>query len=272
VPRISVILPAHNAARTIARAVDSILHQTFADFELVIVDDGSTDDTAVVLSRFADPRIRVLFHEHCGLVPSLNRGITESSGTYVARMDADDFALPDRFVKQTDFLDKHQKVAVLGSGVNVIYADGTTRTRRRPADTRSIKRNIVRINPFSHSSVLMRRSALDNVGLYDATKDGSKTLLVEDLDLWVRMLAAGYDMANLPDVLMHYYREPDSILRSKSLANRLRQQVLSRVDIIHKLRLGFTAYLNVPPVIVASVLSHYGVRLDGIFNFLSPPE
>jgi glycosyltransferase involved in cell wall biosynthesis len=266
---VSVILPVYNGEKTIGRAVNSILFQTYTDFEFIIVNDGSTDGTSEILSSYNDKRIRILHQENRGLVASLNRGIKESKGKYIARMDADDVALPERLKKQVNFLERNLTVGVLGTYTKVVYHDGTERVRQRPLNTTSIKKNIIRICPFCHSSVMIRREVFDRVGLYDSSKDGSKKLLVEDYDLWVRVLAAGYDMANLPDVLMVYYKEPASILRSRSLSMRLKQQVLSRIEIIKRLNLGYSAYLNIPPVVMLSILNHFGVRLDGIFNLLS---
>ena len=267
---VSVILPVYNGSKTIKRAVESILSQTFGDFEFLIINDGSKDDTPEILDSFDDNRIRILHQENRGLVFSLNRGIKNSQGKYIARMDADDIALPDRLQKQVDFMGKNPSVGILGTAVRVVYDDGTKRIRRRPIDTASIKKNIVRICPFSHSSVMIRKEVFDTVGLYDSSKDGSKQLLVEDYDLWVRILVAGYEMANLSDVLMTYYKEPGSILRSRSFSKRVTQQILSRIDVIKKLNLGYLAYLNIPPVVLLSILNHFGLRLDRVYNLLSP--
>jgi glycosyltransferase involved in cell wall biosynthesis len=268
-PLVSVILPVYNGEKTIRRAVESVLSQTYTSFELIIINDGSADLTQGILDSFEDERMRVFHQENRGLVASLNRGIKDSIGKYIARMDADDFAMPERLKKQVEFMENNPTVGVLGTAVKIIYSDGTKRIRRRPLNTISIRKNIVKICPFCHSSVMIRKEVFDEVGLYDLSKDGSKKLLVEDYDLWVRILAAGYDLANLPDVLTAYYREPDSILRSRSISMRIKQQVLSRIEIIKKLRLGYSAYLNIPPVVILSILSHLGIKLDGIFNFLS---
>ena len=267
---VSVILPVYNGSKTIKRSVESILTQTFGDFEFLIINDGSKDDTPEILDSFDDNRIRILHQENRGLVFSLNRGIKNSQGKYIARMDADDIALPDRLQKQVDFMEKNPSVGILGTAVRVVYGDGTERIRRRPIDTASIKKNIVRICPFCHSSVMIRKEVFDTVGLYDSSKDGSKQLLVEDYDLWVRILVAGYEMANLSDVLMTYYKEPGSILRSRSFSKRVTQQILSRIDVIKKLNLGYLAYLNIPPVVLLSILNHFGIRLDRVYNLLSP--
>jgi len=166
-------------------------------------------------------------------------------------------------------MENNPTVGVLGTAVKTVYSDGAEKVRRRPLDTTSIRKNIVKICPFCHSSVVIRKKVFDKVGLYDSSKDGSKKLLVEDYDLWVRILAAGYDLANLPEVLMMYYREPDSILKRRSVSMRIKQQVLSRIEVIRKLNLGYSAYLNIPPVVILSILNHFGVRLDAIFNLLS---
>lgn len=268
-PLVSVILPVYNGAKTIRRAVESIIMQTYKNFEFIIINDGSKDGTPEILASLDDKRIRILHQDNQGLVASINRGIKEATGKYIARMDADDVALPERLKKQVDFMKRNPSMAVLGTAVKVVYNDGTERIRKRPFDTAAIRENIVKICPFSHSSVMIRKEVFDKVGLYDSSKDGSKQLLVEDYDLWVRILVAGYDMANLPDVLMLYYREPDSILRSRSLLKRIKQQVLSRIDVIKRLNLGYSSYLNIFPVVVLSVLNHNGIKLDRVFNLLS---
>jgi glycosyltransferase involved in cell wall biosynthesis len=265
-----VALPVYNGDATIGRAVESILAQTYRDFELLVVNDGSTDATRAIVTSFADPRVRVLDQDNRGIVPSLNRAVVEASGRYIARMDADDVALPERFARQVAFLEAHPAVMVVGSAARVMYADGSERVRRRPLDTRAIRRNIVRVCPFFHSAVMIRREAFDRAGLYDSLHDGSQgRRLVADYDLWVRMLAAGCEMANLPDTLMLYYRTPGSIIRRRSLRKRLIQQTLSRVDAIRRLRLGVTAYANIPPVLALSVLGEFGLKLDRFFNAVS---
>jgi glycosyltransferase involved in cell wall biosynthesis len=268
-PRVSVVLPVYDGARVVGRAIRSILEQTFSDFELLTINDGSRDDTRDVVRSFDDPRVRLVDMEHVGLVGALNRGIGEARGIYVARMDADDVALPSRFAKQVAFLDANPSVAVVGTAERIVYGDRAERVRRRPADTQSIRRNIVRVCPFTHSSVMIRRAVFDHVGVYDPAKDGSRRLLVEDYDLWVRILVAGYDLANLPEVLMVSHRGTGSVLRARSMRHRLAQQVQSRLEIIRTLRLGYTAYLDLAAVIVLSVLGQSGVKLDWAFNMLT---
>ena len=126
-PRISVVMPVFNGGSYLAAAVESILKQSFNDFELIVIDDGSTDKTACVLAGFArsDGRIRVIGQANTGVVASLNRALDLARGEYVARMDADDVSLPSRFELQVAFLDTHPEVAVVGSAITLIDEEGS---------------------------------------------------------------------------------------------------------------------------------------------------
>jgi glycosyltransferase involved in cell wall biosynthesis len=115
-PKISVVMPVYNGKEYLALAVESILRQTFADFEFIIINDGSTDNSADIAASYEDPRIKLLHNDkNLGLIPSFNRGLENSRGEYIARMDADDIAFPDRFKKQVAFLDDHPDIALCGS-------------------------------------------------------------------------------------------------------------------------------------------------------------
>jgi len=268
-PLVSVVLPVYNGAGTIRRAIDSILGQSFTDFRCIIINDGSTDNTLEILASYDDERINILNQENKGLVASLNRGILASRGKYIARMDADDIALSSRLERQVEFMERNPSVGVVGSLAKLIYSDGKERIRYRPIDSRAIRKNIIRINPFTHSSVMIRKEIFDKVNLYDTLKDGSKGILVEDYDLWIRILARGYGLANIPEVLMICYREPDSIMRKRSLKVKIKQQTLSRIYAIKELNLGFLSYFNLIPVLILSGLNHFGFKLDNFFRFLS---
>ena len=167
-PRLSVLMAVHNADQLVAEAVGSVLDQTFADFELIVMDDGSTDTTGAVLGGYSDPRLRVLRQPRAGLTLSLNRGLGLTAAPLVARMDADDVSLPERFARQLAFLDAHSEVGLLGTGCQEISLSGVLlRTISPPADDRAIRRALIRENPFIHSSVIFRRSALAGAGSYD---------------------------------------------------------------------------------------------------------
>jgi len=220
-PRVSVVMPVHNGGAYLAPAIESILAQTLPDFELVIVDDGSTDATAQTLRHYQarDPRVRVHAQARSGLVASLNRGCHTARATYIARMDADDLAFPERLARQLEFLERHPGVAVVGSAVVRIDGEGHEIKRNVcPSSHAEIVKALEEYTPFTHPSVMLRAEALLAVGGYRAAYRAA-----EDYDLWVR-LSERYELANLPEPLLHYRVYPDQISM-----RHLEQQVLSVV-------------------------------------------
>jgi glycosyltransferase involved in cell wall biosynthesis len=194
VAEISVVMTAHNEEAVIGDAVRSILAQTLADFELLVVDDGSTDRTAEIVQRFGDPRVRVLRQPNAGQPRAMNRAIAEARGRLVARHDADDLSLPRRFERQVAFLDSHPQVALVGTGAVLRDAAGRDRVFRAAESAEEIRRALAWGNPIVHTSVMMRRAALERVGLY-------ADMQFEDYDLWIRM-AETFLLANIPDPLV----------------------------------------------------------------------
>ena len=138
-PRVSVLLPVRDGARFLREALDSVLAQTLADFELLVVDDGSTDETPEILASVGDERLRVLRQEPAGLVAALERGIGEARAPYLARMDADDVSLPCRLERQVAFLDEQSQVALVVPGVESIDEAGRPGRRRRSASRTSAR-------------------------------------------------------------------------------------------------------------------------------------
>lgn len=196
---ISVIMPVHNGVPYFAEAIRSILGQSFGDFELVIIDDASTDASPEIATSFADRRVILLRNERqLGITRTLNRGIAATRGRLVARMDADDVAHPERFARQQEYLLSLPSPGVVGSNVVLIDRDGAeTGTERYPASARDIRRAILTHNPFAHGAVMLSRSLLDRHGGYDPA-----FLHNEDYDLWLRLEAAGAMMANLQEYLL----------------------------------------------------------------------
>ena len=196
-PRVTVLLPAYDCAPFVREAVDSVLGQTYRDFELVVVDDGSTDGTAEVLASYDDPRMVVLTQENAGMAAALNRGLAVARGDLVARMDGDDRSAPERLARQVAFLDAHPDVSVVGSRYRRMDVDGVpgivVRLMRHDKD---LRREMYLTSPFTHGCVLMRKDAVLAVGGYDGT-----LWPAEDYDLWTRI---GGRLANLPDVLYDY--------------------------------------------------------------------
>ena len=195
-------MPVYNGERFLRAAIDSVLAQTFTDFELVMIDDGSRDNSRVILESYADWRIRVIHHErNLGLATTLNHGLEAASGALVARHDQDDLSSPARLARQRMYLLEHPDVALVGSQAAAIDEEG------HPAApvNRSLEHDSIRwyglfATPFIHSSVMFRRRIVwDELGGYDASFDP----YAEDFDLWSRLLR-GHRTANLSERLVTY--------------------------------------------------------------------
>jgi hypothetical protein len=199
-----VLLPVWNGEPFLAEAIESVLRQTFAAFELIVIDDGSTDRTAAIAEEFAsrDDRVRVLRRAHEGLSPALNAGIEEARGEYVARMDADDASIPERLQKQVAYLDAHPACAALGTWIEVVDEKGLHIGLKTFAMTHEkISAALLRgVSAIAHPTVVVRRDVVRAVGGYDARRYPS-----EDLDLWFRMSESG-ELANLPEALLQHRR------------------------------------------------------------------
>jgi glycosyltransferase involved in cell wall biosynthesis len=197
VPVVSVLMSVHDGAPWVREAVESLLAQTLTELEVIVIDDGSTDATPDVLASLRDPRLVVERRPHAGLTRSLNRALALAKALLVARLDADDVALPDRLARQRAFLDAHLDVGLLGTGAREIDALGReVAVVRPPVDDASIRRALIRVNPFVHSSVMMRRAAVDRAGGYDDSLP-----VAQDYDLWMRMSRLTR-LANLPEPLV----------------------------------------------------------------------
>lgn len=200
--RCSVLLPVYNAGEPLREAIESILKQDEPDFELLIIEDCSTDGSAAVIRSFAqsDSRIRAIFHErNAGLAATLNEGLREARAPLVARMDQDDVALPNRLSTQIRFLETRPEIAVAGS---FVYHMGCTARLdhlvRLPVEHEAIARKLQKTNCLYHSSVILRRDAILSLGGYRTEFKNA-----EDYDLWLRASRV-YRLANLPVPLLRY--------------------------------------------------------------------
>ena len=200
-PAVSVLMSVYNGQEFVREAIESILAQTFRNFEFLIIDDGSTDVTPEILSVFArrDKRVRVVSHSNRGRALSLNIGIDLSAGKYIARMDADDVALPTRFQEQVEFLEQHPDVIVLGGAVELINMAGQAlQIFEQPLEDAQIRLAMQSRCPICHPTVLMKKDSALAAGGY------RKALLdADDYDLWLRMAELG-KLANLGQVLLRY--------------------------------------------------------------------
>lgn len=206
-PRVTVLMPVYNAARFVEAAIRSVLAQTFDDFELVVIDDGSSDDSARIVRSFDDPRIRFVQNErNLGLTPTLNRGLALARGEFVARQDADDLSEPPRLERQVAFLDANPEVAVVGSWYTKIGEHGEPLGKRTPpTDDVSVQWAMLSYCPIVHSAATFRRDAITALGAYD-----ERFGYAEDFDLWSRV-AKRYRMANVPEYLVQYRVLPTSM-------------------------------------------------------------
>jgi glycosyltransferase involved in cell wall biosynthesis len=205
--KLTVLMPAFNAERYIAAAVESVLAQTFTDFELVIVDDGSTDGTGAVIRHFMDPRIVLIHQEHGGIAAALNKGLQASQAPLVARFDADDVCYPDRLEKQVRFMEQHPDFILAGSMVDYTDMDGRYVFTHRPLAMthESIRALPLRTCPFIHSSVIYRKDYVNEQGAYNPMAHG-----FEDHFLWRSLINQG-KVCNLPEVLMMVRFSPGSV-------------------------------------------------------------
>lgn len=202
-PTISVVMPVYDAERYVGQAVESILAQTFGDFEFLIVDDGSKDKSLEILRAYArrDPRIKLKSRPNTGYVIALNEMLAEVQGEFVARMDADDVSLPERFARELDYLRAHERCLVVGSAVEWIDPDGELLKRQVPPLTHGgiDAAHLTGLEAvICHPSTLIRAEVFKLVGNYDQGLYGA-----EDLDLWLRVAEVG-ELANLPESLLRY--------------------------------------------------------------------
>ena len=200
---VSVIMGTYNCEKTIGYAIESILRQTYKNFEFIICDDGSTDDTLSIIKAYAekDTRITVLYNEcNMRLAASLNRCLHVARGKYIARMDADDESLPTRLEIQIDFLEKHPEYDVVGC--NRIIFDGNGNHGVRKSIEFPNKNVLIKDTPFAHPTIMMKKRVYDVLGGY---RDSKATMRAEDLDLWFRFFENSFQGYNLQQVLYRYH-------------------------------------------------------------------
>ena len=263
-PLVSVVMPVYNGEKYLSEAVESILNQSFSNFELIIINDGSTDNTVGIIDKYRkqDRRIKLISHsENNGIVHSLNQGLKMAQGKYIARMDSDDISFSDRLEKQVGYMESNPQIGILGGAV--IYIDTTGRELSRmdhPSDDISIRWTCLLNNVFFHPTVMIRRSILIEKELTYKFNFQS----VEDYALWVELLEHTQG-ANLDQVLINYRLHPGSITS------------ISRNEQITKHNQVSLAYINrifpdyhIPFLEHAMLVAAFSGKLDVSFNSYRP--
>lgn len=228
-------MSAYNSEKFLALAIDSLLQQSYSNFELIIFDDGSTDATRKIIDEFSkkDSRIIPIFNtENKGLTVNLNQGIKLSKGKYIARMDADDISLPERFEKQVHFLDNNPDIDLLGTfAVDIDDFGKEIHLRMMPQHHPEIIHLLPKANPITHSSVMFRKERFKQIGFYN---ESYRT--TQDYEMWFRAAGIGLKFHNLNEVLLKYRMDSDYVSR-KSLKYRMYDC---------KLRLHSFKYIDLP--------------------------
>jgi glycosyltransferase involved in cell wall biosynthesis len=200
-------MPVYQGEKYLREAIESILGQTFTDFEFIIVEDGSTDRSAGIIQSYSDPRINLIRNDsNLGLIASLNKGLDAVSGEYIARMDQDDISLPERLTKQLAFMEEHSDIAASGTWARDIDGKGQVIAVRQVPLGREMEIHFWRPSPLIHPATMIRAEHLGSLR-YD-----SKAIHVEDFDLWLR-LRKKYKLDNLPEYLLLYRVHDESISR-----------------------------------------------------------
>lgn len=207
---VSIILPVFNGEKFLARSIFSLLSQTYHNFELIIINDGSNDNSEIIIKSYNDPRIRYYSQNNIGLAKTLNRGIGLSKGKYIARQDQDDFSELNRIESQLNYLEFNNDIALVGTAAT-IWVEGKKSKRKlsHPCTNSEIKIGLLFYNYFVHSSVMIRKEVIIALGGYT---ESSNRQPPEDYELWSRM-SHNFNLANLPELLVNYTEVNSSMSR-----------------------------------------------------------
>ena len=234
-PLISVVLPVYFGERYLRESVESILTQTYSNFEFIIFDDGSKDGSRKILESYSDSRIRLIFQENAGLPETLNRAIALCQGRYIARQDHDDISLPSRLQKQFDFLEANPSFSMVGTGAEIWSEEKVSqRQHSHPSDCSILRFELLFNNPFVHSSLMFRSQVFQQVGLYSTDPARQPP---EDYE-FISRIARSHPIANLKERLV-IYRET-----SNSMSSVIRPDALEKNNLF-KDRLALISAENI---------------------------
>lgn len=200
VPVVSIVLPVYNSEKYIADSIESILNQTFSDFELIIIDDDSTDDTHRIIELFGDNRIKLIKNNH-DYIQSLNKGIAKSKGKYIARMDSDDLMLPNRLELQVEYMENNPQIDICGGWIESF--GHSSHTIKNPIKHKDIILAMLIGNSMAHPTIIMRRDSMSKLPFYPNLYK-QKFIYAEDYKLWIDSIMNGLQFANIPEILLKY--------------------------------------------------------------------
>lgn len=249
-------MPMYNASANLHEALESVFQQTFTDFELLVVDDGSTDNSVEIVKNCQDRRMRLITNTH-DFISSLNKGIEAAKGKYIARMDADDLMFPQRLETQFQFMEKNQDIDICGS-----FAEGFGESEyiiQRPVEHADIVSAMLRMNPIMHPTVMMRRCKL----LQSGCRYQSGYPCAEDYKLWTDLSFQGFKFANIPEPLIRYRISPHQatrvshdkmIISSAKIGLKYYEAVMDKM--IEKEELYFDLYSSLTELYNNELISH----------------
>lgn len=250
-PIVSVVMAAYNTEKTIEMAIQSIVDQTYTNWEFVIIDDGSTDATIPIIYDIQRrcKKIKLISNKkNLGLAASLNKGIAFSKGKYIARMDADDESYPERLEKQIMFMQKHPEVDVLGTGAVLIGKQGEFQNHILLPETHDeLESCIFKKSLFFHPSVMMKKRFLEKVGGYD-----EKAIRSQDLELWIKGFKRGYTYHNLQEPLLKYRTNNYQLSLKK-----LKEQFISKISIAFRYGYYFNGLMSALIDLIRGILVRY---------------
>lgn len=229
--KVSILLPAYNAEKTLSKSIESVLRQTFKNFELVIINDGSKDNTEQIVANYFDSRIVYIKNEeNLGLVDTLNKGFSVSNGDFIARIDADDVWIDvEKLSKQVIFLEKNPAYTMVGTQAIFKKVDITSETKY-PLSDKDIRKKILSKNVFIHSSIVFKKNMIENIPYK------KEDYLLEDYSLWLRLGLIG-KFKNLPDYCVEYLVNPNGETQKSNL-----QQTINSLNLIKKYKNKYPRY------------------------------
>lgn len=236
-PKVSILMPVYNGGQLLPEAIKSVLGQDFADWELLVINDGSTDQSGKIIFGYTrrDSRIQQIVHSvNLGLIASLNEGLKMASGVFIARLDSDDtWSDVSKLRKQAAFLEQYPKVGLVGTFARIHgHNKGQGRILKYPVSVASIRKQILIRNCFVHSSVMFRRQLAQQCGNYNPQEK-----YAEDYGLWLR-LGLVAEFCNIPEIMVNYYVNPAGVTQSEN--NR---QILAAKQLIAKFKSNYPNYL-----------------------------